>query len=213
MAQLLTWLSQKLSIAAMIIDGVFIILGYLLGSLSTAILVCRVLGLPDPRTQGSKNPGATNVLRLGGKKAAAITLFGDLLKGLLPVVLATLAGASESGLAGVALAAFFGHLFPVFFGFQGGKGVATAFGVILGLSPWVALAVLATWLLAAVTVRISSASALSAAILSPVYLWWFDLPGVYVIAVLIMVVFLIWRHSANIGRLLAGTEKRIGSKG
>ena len=197
----------------MIIDGVFIILGYLLGSLSTAILVCRVLGLPDPRTQGSKNPGATNVLRLGGKKAAAITLFGDLLKGLLPVVLATMAGASEFGLAGVALAAFFGHLFPVFFGFQGGKGVATAFGVVLGLSPWVALTVLATWLLAAVTVRISSASALSAAILSPVYLWWFDLPGVYVFAVLIMVVFLIWRHSANIGRLLAGTEKRIGSKG
>lgn len=196
----------------MIIDGVFIILGYLLGSISTAIIVCRLLGLPDPRTDGSRNPGTTNVLRLGGKKAAAITLAGDFLKGLLPVLLAKVAGASEWGLAGTALAAFLGHLYPVFFGFEGGKGVATSLGVILGLSPWVALCALITWLIMALTVRISSLSALTAALLSPLYLWWFDLPKIYMGAVLIMVALLIWRHRSNIRNLLTGAEGRIGKK-
>lgn len=195
----------------MILDIVFIIFGYLIGSITTAIIVCRLLGLPDPRTEGSHNPGATNVLRFGGKKAAAITLGGDFLKGLLPVVLARVAEVSELGLAAVALMAFLGHLYPVFFGFQGGKGVATAFGAILGLSPWVALATLATWLVMAVTVRISSVSALTAAVLSPFYLWWFELPTSYVVAVLIMVVLLIWRHRSNIRNLLAGTEDKIGT--
>jgi glycerol-3-phosphate acyltransferase PlsY len=194
----------------MIIDIAFIILGYLMGSISTAIIVCRVLGLPDPRTEGSHNPGATNVLRLGGKKAAAITLSGDFIKGLIAILLARIAGASEFGLAAVALAAFLGHLYPVFFRFQGGKGVATAFGVILGLSPWVGLAVFVTWLIMAITVRISSLSALTAAILSPLYLWWFELPTSYVLAVLIMVLLLIWRHRSNIRKLLAGTEDKIG---
>lgn len=195
----------------MIIDIAFIVLGYLLGSLSTAIITCRLLGLPDPRTQGSHNPGATNVLRFGGRTAAVITLVGDCLKGFVPVLLADLSGASATGVAGTALAAFLGHLYPVFFGFAGGKGVATAFGVILGLSPWAALAALATWLAMAAIVRISSLSALVAASLSPVYLWWLKLPRVYVAAGLIMVVLLIWRHRSNIARLRAGTEGRIGS--
>ena len=111
-----------------------VVLGYLAGSVSTAIIVCRIMGLPDPRSEGSRNPGATNVLRFGGKKAAAITLAGDFLKGLAPVLLARLAGLEETGLALTGLAAFLGHLYPVFFGFAGGKGVATAFGVILALS-------------------------------------------------------------------------------
>lgn len=196
----------------MITDIAFIILGYLLGSVSTAIIVCRALGLPDPRTEGSRNPGATNVLRLGGKTAAAVTLLGDLLKGLLPVLAAQVAGVSEWGLAGTALAAFLGHLYPAFFGFEGGKGVATAFGAILGLSAWVAAAALATWLLMAAIVRISSLSALTAAVLTPLYLWWFKLPQVYALAVLIMVALLIWRHRSNIQNLLAGTEDRMSDK-
>ncbi len=197
----------------MITDIAFIILGYLLGSVSTAIIVCRALGLPDPRTEGSRNPGATNVLRLGGKTAAAVTLLGDLLKGLLPVLAAQVAGVSEWGLAGTALAAFLGHLYPAFFGFEGGKGVATAFGAVLGLSAWVATAALATWLLMAAIVRISSLSALTAAVLTPLYIWWFKLPQVYTLAVLIMVALLIWRHRSNIQNLLAGTEDRMGDKG
>ena len=194
----------------MIIDSLCIVLGYLLGSISTAIITCRLMGLPDPRTEGSRNPGATNVLRLGGKRAAAITLFGDFLKGLLPVLLATAAGAGDIGLAGAGLAAFLGHLYPLFFGFQGGKGVATAFGVILGLSSWAALAILLIWLAMAAIVRISSLAALTAAALSPLLLWWFALPRTYVLAVLIMVTLLVWRHRGNIRKLLAGTESRIG---
>lgn len=193
------------------LDSAFILFGYLLGSLSTAIILCRLMGLPDPRTQGSRNPGATNVLRFGGKKVAGITLAGDCLKGLIPVVLAGIAGASEAGMAGTALAAFLGHLYPLYFGFQGGKGVATALGVILGLAPWVALAVLITWLVVFAISRISSLSALTASILSPLYVWWLDLPSIYVMAVLIMVVLLIWRHRSNIQKLLAGTESKFGA--
>ena len=195
----------------MFITLLLIVFGYLAGSISTAIIVCRIMGLPDPRSEGSRNPGATNVLRFGGKKAAAITLAGDLLKGLLPVLLARGLGVGETGLALTALAAFLGHLYPVFFGFEGGKGVATAFGVILGLSWLTALAALATWLLMAFTVRISSLSALTAAVLAPLYAWLFGLPTVYVAAILIMVVILIWRHRSNIRQLLAGTEDTIGT--
>ncbi len=195
----------------MFITLLLIVFGYLAGSISTAIIVCRIMGLPDPRSEGSRNPGATNVLRFGGKKAAAITLAGDLLKGLLPVLLARGLGVDEPGLALTALAAFLGHLYPVFFGFEGGKGVATAFGVILGLSWLTALAALATWLLMAFTVRISSLSALTAAVLAPLYAWLFGLPTVYVAAILIMVVILIWRHRSNIRQLLAGTEDTIGT--
>jgi glycerol-3-phosphate acyltransferase PlsY len=189
----------------------FVVLGYLAGSIATAILVCRMLGLPDPREEGSRNPGATNVLRFGGKKAAAITLAGDLLKGLLPVLLARLAGLDDTGLALTALAAFLGHLYPVFFGFAGGKGVATAFGALLGLSWPVALAALATWLLMAWIVRVSSLSALTAAMLTPLFAWGFGLSGVGLAAVLLMVGLLVWRHRSNIRLLLAGAEDRIGS--
>ena len=195
----------------MFITLLLIVFGYLAGSLSTAIIVCRIMGLPDPRSEGSRNPGATNVLRFGGKKAAAITLAGDFLKGLGPVLLARGLGVDEPGLALTALAAFLGHLYPVFFGFEGGKGVATAFGVILGLSWLTALAALATWLIMAFAVRISSLSALTAAALTPLYAWLFGLPPVYVAAILIMVVILIWRHRSNIRQLLAGTEDTIGT--
>ncbi|MFZ4790147.1 MAG: glycerol-3-phosphate 1-O-acyltransferase PlsY [Candidatus Competibacteraceae bacterium] len=189
----------------------FVGLGYLAGSISTAIIVCRIMGLPDPRSEGSRNPGATNVLRFGGKKAAAITLAGDFLKGLLLVLLARGAGVDDVGLALTGLAAFLGHLYPVFFGFEGGKGVATAFGVILGLSWLTALAVVATWLIMAFTVRISSLSALTAAALAPLYAWLFGLPLIYSAAILIMAILLIWRHRSNIRHLLAGTEDSIGT--
>lgn len=195
----------------MLMTLLFVVLGYLAGSLSTAIIVCRLMNLPDPRREGSRNPGATNVLRFGGKKAAAFTLAGDLLKGLLPVLLARWAGIDETGLALTALAAFLGHLYPVFFSFVGGKGVATAFGVILGLSWPVALAALAIWLFMAFVVRISSLSALTAAALTPLLAWWFKLPVVYQGVMLLMVGLLIWRHRSNIRNLLAGAEDKIGT--
>ena len=195
----------------MFVTLLFIVLGYLAGSISTAIIVCRAMGLPDPRSEGSRNPGATNVLRFGGKKAAAITLAGDFLKGLLPVLLARWVGLDETGLALTALAAFLGHLYPVFFGFEGGKGVATAFGVILGLSWPVALAALATWLFMAFVVRISSLSALTAAALTPLFAWGFGMRGVAFAAVLFMVALLVWRHRSNIQNLLAGAEDKIGT--
>ncbi len=195
----------------MFTTALFVVLGYLAGSISTAILVCRAMGLPDPRSEGSRNPGATNVLRFGGRKAAAITLAGDFLKGLLPVLLARWAGLDETGLALTALAAFLGHLYPVFFGFEGGKGVATAFGVILGLSWPVALAALASWLFMAFVVRISSLAALTAAALTPLFAWGFGVRGVPLAAMLFMVGLLVWRHRSNIQNLLVGAEDKIGT--
>ena len=187
------------------------VLGYLAGSIATAVLVCRVMGLPDPRAEGSGNPGATNVLRFGGKKAALLTLIGDCLKGLLPVLLARWAGFDSTGLALVALAAFLGHLYPIFFGFAGGKGVATALGGMLGLSWPTALAVLAVWLFMAFVVRISSLAALTAAALAPLFAWVFQLRGAAWWILLGMVGLLIWRHRSNIKNLLAGAEDRIGT--
>ena len=195
----------------MLTNLLFVVLGYLAGSISTAILVCRAMGLPDPRSEGSRNPGATNVLRFGGKKAAAITLAGDFAKGLLPVLLARLAGVEDTGLALTALAAFLGHLYPVFFGFEGGKGVATAFGAILGLSSLVALAAFATWLFMAFVVRISWLSALTAAALTPLFAWGFGVSGISLAVLLVMVALLVWRHRSNIRHLLAGTEDKIGT--
>ncbi len=203
---------NRLAVHPMFVTSLlFIVLGYLAGSVSTAIIVCRVMNLPDPRSEGSRNPGATNVLRFGGKKAAAITLAGDFLKGLLPVLLARWGSLDETGLALTALAAFLGHLYPVFFGFEGGKGVATAFGVILGLSWPVALAALATWLFMAFVVRISSLAALTAAALTPLFAWGFGMWGVPFAAVLFMVALLVWRHRSNIQNLLAGAEDKIGT--
>lgn len=183
--------------------------GYLFGSISAAILVCRAMGLPDPRTGGSKNPGATNVLRLGGKRAAALTLAGDLLKGLIPVLVARLFTSDAVVLAAVAAGAFLGHLYPVFFGFRGGKGVATAAGVLLGLSWQVGVAALATWLVMAKLFRISSLSALTAAVLAPFYFWALEPQNAYLVISVALSLLLIWRHRSNIRELLAGTEERI----
>ena len=193
-----------------------VVLAYLIGSLSFAVIVSRIMGLDDPRSYGSGNPGATNVLRSGNKKAAALTLLFDLLKGLVPVLLVNLLGErfgiDELGVALVALAAFLGHLWPVFFRFQGGKGVATAAGVLLGLNVGLGLATLATWLLVAYVSRYSSLAALLAAVLAPFYhaLVWGPNGATAVVGVLSAL--LIWRHSANINKLLAGTESRIGQK-
>ena len=194
----------------MIADLLLIAAGYLLGSLSSAIITCRLLGLPDPRKQGSCNPGATNVLRIGGKKAAAITLIGDMLKGLIPVLVAKLLGADLGIQAAVAVAAFLGHLYPVFFGFQGGKGVATALGVLLGIHWPVGLLTIATWLVIAKVFKISSLAALLAILVTPLYIWWLIPNQSLLIAMLFMGTLLFWRHRSNIKGLLAGTEGKIG---
>ncbi|HEY5602349.1 MAG TPA: glycerol-3-phosphate 1-O-acyltransferase PlsY [Gammaproteobacteria bacterium] len=182
---------------------------YLLGSLSTAIIVCKLMGLPDPRTTGSQNPGATNVLRIGGKTAAAITLAGDALKGFLPVLIGYAFQQSPANLGIIGFAAFLGHLYPVFFSFRGGKGVATAFGVILAISWPVGLAVLATWLIMAKLFKISSLSALTAAGLAPVYFWFFEANLPLLIIAIAMSAMLIYRHRSNIRNLIKGTENTI----
>ncbi|WP_455220944.1 glycerol-3-phosphate 1-O-acyltransferase PlsY [Kaarinaea lacus] len=186
-----------------------LVLAYLMGSLSTAIIVCKLMGLPDPRTTGSQNPGATNVLRMGGKRAAAITLAGDALKGLLPVLIGYAFQQSLANLGAIGFAAFLGHLYPVFFSFRGGKGVATAFGAIVGISWQVGLAVLATWLVMAKLFKISSLSALTAAVLAPIYFWLVEanLPLLYIS--IAMSAILIFRHRSNIRNLIKGTEDTI----
>jgi len=182
---------------------------YLLGSISAAIIVCKFMGLPDPRKQGSRNPGATNVARIGGKKAAALTLLGDMLKGLLPVLAAHALDAGALILAGTALAAFLGHLYPVFFGFQGGKGVATALGVSFGLHWPAGLAIAGIWLLMAVVFRYSSLSALTAIALSPAVFYWLMPEPPVIAAMAILAVILFWRHRSNIANLLSGREGKI----
>jgi len=195
----------------MIMSLFLIAIGYLLGSLSSAILTCRLLGLPDPRSLGSGNPGATNVLRIGGKKAAAVTLIGDMLKGLIPVLAARFLGADIPIQAAVAVAAFLGHLYPVFFGFKGGKGVATALGVLLGLHWPVGLLTIATWLVIAKVFKISSLAALLAILVTPLYIWWLIPDASLMIAMLFMGTLLFWRHRSNIKGLLAGTEGKMGN--
>ena len=191
------------------IDYLLIPVGYLFGSVSTAIIVCRLMGLPDPRTDGSGNPGATNVARLGGKKAAALTLVGDVLKGLIPVLIAHAMHAGPVILAATALAAFLGHLYPVFFGFQGGKGVATALGVIYGLYWPVGLLTTAVWLAMALLFRYSSLAALIAILLTPLgFLWLWPEPAI-IIAMCVLTVLLYWRHRSNIANLLSGKEGKI----
>ena len=191
---------------------------YLLGSLSFAVIVSRLMGLDDPRRYGSGNPGATNVLRSGNKTAAILTLLLDAVKGWVPVVLALAWQGGPDGMVLAALCglgAFVGHLYPVFFGFAGGKGVATAAGVLLGLHPLLGLGVLGSWLLIAVFFRYSSLAALVAAVFAPVWFWlggglWWPAPLPAGLAVLLMAVLLIWRHRENIRRLLAGTESKLG---
>jgi len=196
----------------MLTTTLFVIFAYLVGSVSAAIITCKIMGLPDPRTLGSNNPGATNVLRIGGKKAAAITLLGDTLKGIIPVLIARLMDMDALTLALVACAAFLGHLYPLFFGFKGGKGVATAFGVILVVSPLVALALLVTWLVMAYGLKISSLSALTAAVLAPFYLWLLKPEIEFLYMGFFIAVLLIWRHQSNIKNLLSGKEGKIQAK-
>ncbi len=194
------------------LDAILILLAYLLGSVSTAIIVCKLMGLPDPRSEGSGNPGATNVLRVGGKKPAAITLFGDTLKGLLPVLIAKAFTQDPLIIGLVGLAAFLGHLFPLFFGFKGGKGVATMLGVLFGLNLWVGAATGLTWLVIAKGLKISSLSALIATALAPLYLWLIAGNLELVILTSLMTVMLFWRHRSNIQNLLSGAEGKIGKK-
>jgi glycerol-3-phosphate acyltransferase PlsY len=193
-----------------------VLLAYLLGSISFAVLVSKAMGLDDPRSYGSGNPGATNVLRTGNRKAAVLTLIGDAAKGAVAVLIArALAdrfGFSDTLLAVVGLAAFIGHLFPVFHRFQGGKGVATAAGVLLALSPALGLCTLGTWLLVAAITRYSSLAALLAAVCAPLFAWWLFGANAVIVPIAIMSVLLIWRHRQNIAKLAAGTESRIGKK-
>jgi glycerol-3-phosphate acyltransferase PlsY len=200
---------------------VAILLSYLLGSLSFAVIVSRTLGMADPRSYGSKNPGATNVLRSGNKGAALATLLLDALKGWLPVFLIQHFGAAWGmgpGLAAVAgLAAFLGHLYPVFFGFQGGKGVATAAGVLVGIVPLLGLATGVTWLIIAIFFRYSSLASIVSAFFAPAYyliggeIAW-PLDPMVLLALVAISLLLIWRHRENIRRLMAGTESRLGAK-
>jgi glycerol-3-phosphate acyltransferase PlsY len=199
-----------------------VVLAYLLGSLSFAVIVSKFMGLSDPRSYGSKNPGATNVLRSGNKKAAVLTLLFDAVKGCVPVAVLLQYGATYGLTEGVAaaagLAAFLGHLYPVFFKFEGGKGVATALGVLMGISPLLGLAVAITWLGIAWYFRYSSLAALLAAVLAPVYyamaadgpLW--DFNGAIFGMLCVMGILLVWRHRDNVNRLLAGTETKLGAK-
>lgn len=204
-----------LAVSLLIIAG-----AYVLGSIPFAVVVSRLMGLQDPRTFGSKNPGATNVLRTGNKKAALLTLVGDALKGWAAVWLAKMLVSGFAldtwVVAAAAVAVFLGHLYPVFLGFKGGKGVATALGVLLGLQPLLALATVATWLIVAYASKYSSLAAIMAAIFAPLYylfggnIAWRLEPGI-AFAIIVISVMLCFRHSANISRLMKGTESRIGA--
>jgi len=201
-------------------DILLIPIAYLIGSISFAVVVSKCMRLPDPHTYGSGNPGATNVLRTGNKLAAALTFIGDALKGYLAVMLARVllgdtsltSTLSSWVLCGVVLAVFLGHLFPIFHGFKGGKGVATACGILFGVNVILGLATLSTWIIVAVFLRYSSLAAIAAAIFGPLYfvfLFGFQPMG---IALLVVCLLLIWRHRSNIRNLMNGTESRIGSK-
>lgn len=193
-----------------------VLAAYLIGSISFAVVVSKIFGLADPRTYGSKNPGATNVLRSGNKVAAVLTLLGDGFKGWLAVWLAITYGPqfdlNENAIGLVAIAVFLGHLWPVFFKFVGGKGVATALGVLLGLNPWLGLATLATWLIIAFAFRYSSLAALIAAIFAPFYYGFLFGPDIKLLAIFVMSGLLIYRHGQNITNLMKGKESKLGSK-
>ena len=186
-----------------------VIFAYLAGSLASAVIVCKALGLGDPREQGSGNPGASNMMRLHGRIPALLTLCGDVLKGLLPVLILRVAQADDVFIAAAGLAAFAGHLYPLFFGLRGGKGVATLIGALFGFNWLTGAAFVITWLLVALLFRYSSLAAITAALLAPLWCW-LSLPVLpYVITVTLMSSMLLWRHRPNIKRLLDGSEERI----
>jgi acyl phosphate:glycerol-3-phosphate acyltransferase len=200
------------NLSLMLIDILFILGAYLIGSVSAAIITCRIMGLPDPRSTGSKNPGATNVLRLGGKKAAIITLSGDLIKGLIPVAAAHLMQLDTPTIALTGLAAFLGHLYPAFFGFKGGKGVATALGVYFGLYWQAGLVFVIVWVIVASISRISSLSALTATLFIPAYFYYANDSAWLMATTATMAILIFWRHRSNIRNILNGTEKQLGRK-
>jgi glycerol-3-phosphate acyltransferase PlsY len=189
---------------------VWVVLAYSLGSVSSAIIVCKLMGLPDPRSEGSGNPGATNVLRIGGKKAAALTLVGDMLKGYIPVALAMWFWLDAPTVIAIGMAAFIGHIWPVFFEFKGGKGVATELGVLFGLNPIIGAISALVWLFIAKGLKISSLAALVAMALAPVATWLIAGLTTWTLGVTVMSLILIWRHKSNIQRLLSGEESAIG---
>ncbi|VAW90372.1 Acyl-phosphate:glycerol-3-phosphate O-acyltransferase PlsY (EC 2.3.1.n3) [hydrothermal vent metagenome] len=193
-------------------DYLLILTAYLFGSLNSAIILCKAMQLPDPREQGSGNPGATNVLRFGGKKLAATVLFFDVLKGVIPVFIALFIGVEQAIVAFVAFAAFIGHLYPLFFSFKGGKGVATALGVFVSMNGMVGLAILTTWLAMAFIFRLSSLAALTASVLAPLYVWLLISDTTTTAVTVVISALLLWRHRSNIRNLVAGKEPKIGSK-
>jgi acyl phosphate:glycerol-3-phosphate acyltransferase len=192
------------------------VVAYLIGSVSFAVIVSSVMGLADPRSYGSKNPGATNVLRSGNKTAAVLTLIGDALKGWLAVWLVSHFGAhyglDDTAIALAAIAVFLGHLYPVFFRFKGGKGVATAAGVLLAINPVLGIATLLTWLIVAFFTRYSSLAALAAAVFAPLFDGFLFGANIIALAIVVMSSLLVWRHRGNIAKLMAGQESRIGDK-
>ncbi|MBX9609831.1 MAG: glycerol-3-phosphate 1-O-acyltransferase PlsY [Gammaproteobacteria bacterium] len=196
----------------MLIPASLVVVAYLMGSVSTAVLVCRALGVADPREVGSRNPGATNVLRHAGKGAAAVTLLGDAAKGLVPVLIGHALGLEFTWLAAVGLAAFLGHLYPVFYGFVGGKGVATFIGVTLALDWRLGANFVGVWLAMAFALRWSSLAALVATASMPLVAWRLGAPSAAVGLVVAMCALVYWRHRGNIQNLLNGTEKKIGQK-
>ena len=190
---------------------VFAAMAYLIGSFSAAIITCKIMGIEDPRTTGSNNPGATNVLRHGGKKAAIITLIGDMLKGLIPVLIVIQLQMGTTVIAFTALFALLGHIFPIYYGFKGGKGVATYYGAILAINWQAGLTVLSIWLIVAVILKISSLSALVSIFSTPFVLWYFSQSIELTSAVALMSILVFWRHKQNIRSLLQGSEDKIGA--
>jgi glycerol-3-phosphate acyltransferase PlsY len=191
---------------------VYALAGYLVGSISSAIITCKLMGLKDPRCVGSHNPGATNVLRHGGKKAAIITLIGDMIKGWLPVTAVTLIEPAAAAIAVTGLGAFLGHIYPIYFRLKGGKGVATYFGVLVGFNWITGVAALLIWLLTALVTRISSLSALISAMLAPLILWRISQSPQLSLTLALMSIALYWRHRSNIQNIIHGTEHKIGVK-
>ena len=191
---------------------IYALAGYLVGSVSAAIITCKLMGLKDPRSIGSNNPGATNVLRHGGKKAAIITLIGDMVKGLAPVLAVSLIEPAATAIALTGLGAFLGHIFPVYYGFKGGKGVATYYGVLFGFSWLSGLAAAVIWLLTAFITKISSLSALVSALAAPMILWQLTGSTVLTAALGLMTLILYWRHRSNVRNIIAGKEHKIGVK-